>query len=83
MVELLDCVGMSDCKPCLTPVDINPKVASADGELVTDASGFHSLAGALKWLTFTRPDIAYAVHQVCLHMHAPCEPDLAALKRIL
>ena len=46
MVELLDRTGMSDCKPCLTPVDINPKVASADGELVTDASDFRSLAGA-------------------------------------
>jgi hypothetical protein len=24
-------------------------------------------------LTFTRPDIAYAVQQVCLHMHDPRE----------
>lgn len=29
------------------------------------------------------PDIAYAVQQVCLHMHDPREPHLAALKRIL
>jgi len=42
-----------------------------------------SLAGALQYLTFTRPDIAYAVQQVCLHMHDPREPHLAALKRIL
>ena len=28
-------------------------------------------------------DIAYAVQQVCLHMHDPREPHLAALKRIL
>ncbi|GKE75655.1 ribonuclease H-like domain-containing protein [Tanacetum coccineum] len=31
----------------------------------------------------TRPDISYAVQQVCLHMHAPREPHLAALKRVL
>jgi hypothetical protein len=83
MVELLDRAGMLECKPCLTPVDTNPKVAAADGVPVTDASDFRSLAGALQWLTFTRPDITYVVQQVCLHMHDPREPHLAALKRIL
>jgi hypothetical protein len=34
-------------------------------------------------LTFTRPDIAYAVQQVCLHMHDLREQHLAAIKRIL
>jgi hypothetical protein len=76
MVELLDCVGMSECKPCLTLVDTNLKVASTDGVPVTDASDFRSLAGALQWLTFTRLDIAYAVQQVCLHMHSPWETNV-------
>jgi len=40
-------------------------------------------AGALQWLTFTRPDISYAVQQVCLFMHDPREPHLTALKHIL
>jgi len=83
MVELLYRAGMSECKPCLMPVDTSPKVAAADGALVTDASDFHSLAGALQWLTFTRPHIIYAVQQVCFHMHDPREPHLTALKRIL
>ncbi|GJX78312.1 ribonuclease H-like domain-containing protein [Tanacetum coccineum] len=39
--------------------------------------------GALQYLTFTRPDISYAVQQVCLFMHDPREPHLSALKRIL
>jgi hypothetical protein len=34
-------------------------------------------------MTFTRPDITYAVQQVCLHMHAPRDSHLVALKRIL
>ena len=50
---------------------------------MSDATDFRSLAGALQYLTFTRLDIAYAVQQVCLHMHDPREPHLAALKRIL
>ena len=61
---------------------MNPKL-SADGPPVSDPTDFRSLAGALQYLTFTRPDISYAVQQVCLHMHDPREPHLAALKRIL
>jgi hypothetical protein len=56
---------------------------SVDGPQVADSSQYCSLAGALQYLTFARSDIAYAVQQICLYMHDPCEPHLAALKRIL
>jgi len=82
MLDLLDRAGMSDCKPCSTPVDTQSKL-SADGPPVADPSSYRSLAGALQYLTFTRPDIAYAVQQICLYMHDPREPHLTALKRIL
>jgi hypothetical protein len=39
--------------------------------------------GLSNTLTFTRPDITYAVQQVCLHMHDPRESYLTAVKRIL
>ena len=61
MLEILDCAGMAECKPCSTPVDTNPKVAVADGPPVSDPIDFQSLAGALQYLTFTRPDISYTV----------------------
>jgi hypothetical protein len=83
MKEILDRAGMSDCKSCSTPVDTNPKLSQVIGDPIADPTDFRSLAGALQYLTFTRPDIAYAVQQVCLHMHDPREPHLAALKRIL
>ncbi|GJX79318.1 ribonuclease H-like domain-containing protein [Tanacetum coccineum] len=54
-----------------------------DGNLVTDPTLYRSLAGGLQYLTFTRPNISYAVQQVCLYMHDLREPHLAALKRIL
>jgi len=82
MLDILGRAGMAECKPCSTPVDCNPKL-SADGVLVQDARDFRSLAGALQYLTFTRPNFAYAVQQVCLYMHDPREPHLVALKRIL
>ena len=83
MLDILDRAGMAECKPCTTPVDTNPKVSADSGAPVADPSDYRSLAGALQYLTFTRPDIAYAVQQVCLYMHDPREPHLAALKRIL
>jgi hypothetical protein len=81
-VDILERAGMVDCKPCATPVDTQGKL-SATGPPVADPTGYRSLAGALQYLLFTRPDIAYAVQQVCLHMHDPREPHLTALKRIL
>jgi len=42
-----------------------------------------SLAGALHYLTFTRPDISYAVQQICLHMHDSREPHLSSVKRVI
>jgi hypothetical protein len=83
MVGILKRVVMADCKPCTTPVDLQAKLAGDSGPPVEDASQFRSIAGALQYLTFTRPDIAYAVQQICLHMHDPREPHLTAMKRIL
>nr|GEU39280.1 ribonuclease H-like domain-containing protein [Tanacetum cinerariifolium] len=54
-----------------------------DGEPVSDLTLYRSLAGALQYLTFTRPYISYAVQQVCLYMHDPRDPHFTALKRIL
>jgi hypothetical protein len=82
-IEILERVGMSDCKPCSTTVNTQAKLSKDDGHQVTDATSYRSLTGALQYLTFSRPDIAYVVQQVCLHMHTPREPHLTALKRIL
>jgi hypothetical protein len=61
MMDILARARMAECKPCSTPVDMNPKIAATDGPPVADATDYRSLAGALQYLTFTRPDIAYAV----------------------
>jgi hypothetical protein len=76
-LDILDRSGMRDCKPCSTPVHTHAKL-SVDGAPVADSTHYRSIAGALQYLTFTRPDIAYAVQQICLYMHDPREPHLAA-----
>jgi hypothetical protein len=53
------------------------------GTPVEDVSQFWSIAGAVQYLTFTQPDIAYAVQKIYLHMHDPQEPHLTVMKRIL
>jgi hypothetical protein len=97
-LDILERHGMSTCNPCSTPVDtcakipadVGPAVADptayrslVGGPAVADPTAYRSLVGALQYLTFTRPDITYAVQQVCLHMHDPREVHLTAAKRIL
>jgi hypothetical protein len=82
-LEILRHAGMSECHPTTTPVDTKAKLSTFDGAPLADASAYRSLAGALQYLTLTRPDLAYAVQQVCLFMHDPRESHLSFLKRIL
>nr|GEX70853.1 ribonuclease H-like domain-containing protein [Tanacetum cinerariifolium] len=51
-------------------------------EILDDPTLYHSLVGALQYLTFTRPDLFYAVQKVCLYMHDPRDLHFTALKRI-
>ncbi|GKA18880.1 ribonuclease H-like domain-containing protein [Tanacetum coccineum] len=80
--EVLERAGMMNCNPCKTPADTDSKLGP-DGDPVSDPSLYRSLVGSLQYLTFTRPDLSYAVQQVCLYMHDPREPHLSAMKRIL
>ena len=66
-----------------TPVDMKSKLAEDDGAKVKNSTEYRSLAGALQYLTFTRPDISYAVQQLCLVMHDPRDTHLLALKRVI
>jgi hypothetical protein len=60
-LDILERAGMVDCKPVSTPVDTQAKVSVESGPPVADSTHFRSLVRALQYLTFTRPDIAYAV----------------------
>lgn len=81
--EIIDRAGMASCKPISTPVDTKAKLSVSSGSPFADPTHYRSLVRALQYLTFTRPDISYAVQQVCLHMHDPKNDHMNALKRIL
>jgi len=74
---------MSDCKPIATPVDLKSKLSVDIGDGVSDPTLYRSLARALQYLTFTRPDRSYDVDQICLYMHDPRQPHFQALCRTI
>ncbi|GKC72675.1 ribonuclease H-like domain-containing protein [Tanacetum coccineum] len=74
VLEILEKAHMVNFNSSRTPVDT---------ESISDPTLYLSLVGSLQYLTFTRPNISYVVHQVCLYMHDPQEPHFLALKRIL
>ncbi|XP_019105451.2 uncharacterized mitochondrial protein AtMg00810-like [Beta vulgaris subsp. vulgaris] len=81
--EIIERAGMASCKPSPTPVDTKPKMSAHASTPYEDPSHYRSLAGALQYLTFARPDISYSVQQVCLFMYDPREEHMHALKRIV
>ncbi|XP_019184646.1 PREDICTED: uncharacterized protein LOC109179601 [Ipomoea nil] len=82
MKDILKRVGMVDCKPVVTPVS-SAKITYEVVVSYADPTQYRSLAGALQYLTVTRPDLSYAVNLLCQHMHAPTATDWASLKRVL
>ncbi|GJZ00644.1 ribonuclease H-like domain-containing protein [Tanacetum coccineum] len=82
VIKVLERAHMVNCNHRQTPVNTKSKLG-VDGDPRSDPTLYRSLAGSLQYLTFTRPDISYAVQQVCLFMHDHWEPHFNALKRIL
>jgi hypothetical protein len=81
--DILDRANMSNCNSCITPADTKSKPSVSDGVLLDNPIEYRSLAGALQYLTLTRPDICFAVQQVCSFMHAPTNVHMNLVKRIL
>jgi hypothetical protein len=82
-LDVLERAGMVDYKPVSTPVDMQAKVSATSGPPIADLTHFRSLIGALHYLTFTHPNIAYVVQQISLHMRDPREPHLTTMKYVL
>ncbi|XP_043703964.1 uncharacterized mitochondrial protein AtMg00810-like [Telopea speciosissima] len=82
-LDLLHKTGMTGCKPCNTPVAAGSKLSLLEGDTLPDPHEYRQIVGALQYLTITRPDLCYAVNQVCQFMHSPTTTHLLAVKRIL
>jgi histone deacetylase 1/2 len=74
---------MVDAKSCDTPCLPYHRLLKEDGAPYPNLTVYHSIVGALQYLTFTRPDIAFSVHQVYQFMQNPMVSHFTAVKRIL
>ena len=74
---------MFDTKPAKTPCCLNTRLTLTDGTLLSEPHSYRCLVGALHYLTFTRPDLSFVVHQVCQFMQSPTTTHLATVKCIL
>ncbi|CAL9014239.1 unnamed protein product [Prunus brigantina] len=81
--DLLAKAGLSSCRPCPTPCKPHGQLLKTEGDALTDPTIYRSIVGALQYLTFTRPEISYAVNTVCQFMTTPSELHFQLVKRIL
>jgi hypothetical protein len=82
ILDILTRADMLSCKPVDTPISTSKTTILPD-PLFSDATRFRQIVGALQYLTFTPPDICFAVNRVCQFMHAPTDSHWAAVKHIL
>jgi hypothetical protein len=82
-MDLLFCTKFQDVKPVSTPAQTGKKLSLHDGDPLQNLEEYHSIVGALKYLTITRLDISVTVNQVRQFMHQPSTTHWTAIKRIL
>jgi histone deacetylase 1/2 len=64
---------MKHCNPIDTPLSTSGKLSVTQGTQLSpeDSTRYHSMVGALQYLTLTCPDLSYAVNKVCQFLHSP------------
>ncbi|KAH9673545.1 retrovirus-related pol polyprotein from transposon RE1 [Citrus sinensis] len=83
ILDLLHRTEFLHSKPMTTPAVSGRRLSLFDGDLLSNPTEYRSVVGALQYLTITRPDISFAVNQVCQYMHHPTIAHWCAVKRIL
>lgn len=81
--NILHRFNMHNSKPTKTPCCLATSLTPTTGYLLTDPTTYRSMVGALQYLTFTRLDLAFSVHQLCQFMQSPTTTHLEAAKRVL
>lgn len=82
-LDFLNETGMLGAKPVETPMDANIKLETNSEDEPVDKGRYQRLVGRLIYLSYTRPDIAFAISSVSRFMHSPSNTHLQAVYRIL
>ena len=81
--DLITLAGLEDTSSVDTPIEVNVRYRKDEGDLLDEPTLYRRLVGSLIYLTTTRPDISYVVHQVSQFMSSPRHIHLAAVRRII
>lgn len=73
---------MDNCSPISTPIITEEASLPHDNDPI-DAFTFRRIVGALQYLTFTHPDIVYAVNKVFQQLNSLIFAHFRAVKQIL
>ncbi len=63
ITNLLAHTKMSDCKPCATPMAVNPSLSKSYGELLSNGEEYRWIVGSLQYITMTQPNIAFSMNK--------------------
>ncbi|XP_020689594.1 uncharacterized protein LOC110104707 [Dendrobium catenatum] len=74
---------MTTSKSVSTPIACKSSIQENSNTEFINPHLYRQLIGSLQYLTLTRPDIQFAVHQLCQHMQTPLNTHYESLKRIL
>ncbi|GKA91360.1 putative ribonuclease H-like domain-containing protein [Tanacetum coccineum] len=80
--EILKKYGLNTCDTVGTPMDIKDKLDLDQIRTPVDATKYHSMIGALMYLTSSRPDIVHATCVCARYQAQPIEKHLKEVKRI-
>ncbi|XP_020696070.2 uncharacterized protein LOC110109374 [Dendrobium catenatum] len=75
--------GMETAKPVATPISFKITLTPTSHEPYAHPQLYRQIIGALQYLTITRPDIQFAVQQLCQHMQHLLNCHQDSLKRLL
>nr|GFA96344.1 retrovirus-related Pol polyprotein from transposon TNT 1-94 [Tanacetum cinerariifolium] len=79
VLEIFKKYGMESCDPVGTPMEIKDKLDLDQNGTPVDATKYHSMIGALMYLTSSRPHI---VHATCLCARYQAKPTKKHLKEL-
>ncbi|CAL2227458.1 unnamed protein product [Prunus armeniaca] len=83
VLDLLTDTGMLDCKLVDTPIVQNHHLGEYLYQVPTNKERYQRLVERLIYLSYTRPDIAYAKSVVSQFMYSPSEDHMNAVIQIL
>ena len=83
MLQLLEETGHLGSKPLHIPIDPKVRLNGTNGSLLDDPISYRRLVGKLIYLTISRPNISFIVHQLSQFLTTPTIVHLAAAHHLL